>query len=106
MDSNDAVFSNERRRQRPGRSAGNRSRRGWRTGSSQITAETVAIFPYSGAETLDGDYCRRLGHLLAQLLAFAVRDGRLDPRGEFVADLHRVVVERALPMERLPPSRI
>ena len=30
-----------------------------------------------------------------------MRDGRLDARGGFVADLHRVVLERALSMERL-----
>jgi len=66
-----------------------------------ITSDTVAIFPFSGAEALDGDYCSRLGHLLTQLLAFAVRDGHLDPRGGFVADLHRTVLERALSMERL-----
>jgi diguanylate cyclase (GGDEF)-like protein len=66
-----------------------------------ITADTVAIFPYSGAETLDTDYCRRLGLLLAQLLAFAVRDGRLDARGGFIAHLQRAVVERSLSMERL-----
>src|SRR5580765_5247635 len=66
-----------------------------------ITADTVAIFPYSGAEALDTDYCRRLGLLLAQLLAFAVRDGRLDARGGFVAHLQRAVVERSLSMERL-----
>jgi diguanylate cyclase (GGDEF)-like protein len=66
-----------------------------------VTADTVAIFPYSGADTLDGDYCRRLGLLLTQLLAAAVRDGRLDARGGSVADLHRVVQERAVSMERL-----
>ena len=66
-----------------------------------ITADTVAIFPYSGAETLDTDYCRRLGLLLAKLLASAVRDGRLDARSGMVADLHRVVLERSLSMERL-----
>jgi diguanylate cyclase (GGDEF)-like protein len=66
-----------------------------------VTADTVAIFPYSGAETLDAIYCHRLGLLLAQLLAFAVRDGKLDARGGFVADLHRLIVERALSMERL-----
>jgi diguanylate cyclase (GGDEF)-like protein len=66
-----------------------------------VTADTVAIFPYSGAETLDADYCHRLGLLLTQLLAIAVRDGRLDARGGFVADLHRVVLERSLSMERL-----
>jgi diguanylate cyclase (GGDEF)-like protein len=66
-----------------------------------VTADTVAIFPYSGAEALDAEYCHKLGRLLAQLLAFAVRDGGIDPRGGFVADLHGVVHERALSMERL-----
>jgi len=66
-----------------------------------VTADAVAIFPYSGAEALDAEYCHQLGRLLAEFLAFAIRDGRIDPRGGFVADLHRVVVERALPMERL-----
>jgi len=66
-----------------------------------VTADAIAIFPYSGESTLDPEYCRRLAHLLAQLLACAVRDGRLDPRGGYVAELHALVVERALPMERL-----
>src|SRR4051812_36166255 len=66
-----------------------------------ITTDTVAIFPYSGVESLDADYCRRVGQHLAQLLAFAVRDGRIDPRGNVIADLHRVVIDRALSIERL-----
>jgi diguanylate cyclase (GGDEF)-like protein len=66
-----------------------------------VTADTVAIFPYSGAETLDTAYCHRVGLLLTHLLAIAVRDGRLDARGGLVADLHRVVLERSLSMERL-----
>jgi diguanylate cyclase (GGDEF)-like protein len=67
----------------------------------QIAADTVAVFPYCGAETLAPDYCRRLGDILVQLLAFAVRDGRLDPRGEFVEDLHNVILERTISMDRL-----
>lgn len=66
-----------------------------------ITADTVAIFPFSGAETLDVEFCRKVGRLLVELLAAAVRDGRLDARGGGVADLHRVLLERGLPMERL-----
>src|SRR3990172_4991083 len=68
-----------------------------------ITADTVAIFPYSGVESLDADYCRRVGQQLAQLLAFAIRDGRIDPRGEVVADPHRVVLPRGLAVERAFP---
>ena len=66
-----------------------------------ITADTVAIFPYSGAETLDGDYCQRVGAQLTRLLAIAVREGRLDARGGYIADLHYVAIERSLSMERL-----
>jgi diguanylate cyclase (GGDEF)-like protein len=66
-----------------------------------ITADTVAIFPYSGTEALDAEYCSRIGQLLAQLLAYAVRDGRLDPRGGVIAELHQEVTARALTMERL-----
>jgi diguanylate cyclase (GGDEF)-like protein len=69
--------------------------------SEIMITDTVAIFPYSGADALDAEYCGRLGHLLIQLLAAAVRDGRLDPRGAFVGDLYRVVLERAVPMDRL-----
>lgn len=66
-----------------------------------ITADTVSIFPYSGSEELDTEYCHRVGRLLTQLLAFAVRDGRLDARGGFVGDLCRVLLERSLSVERL-----
>jgi diguanylate cyclase (GGDEF)-like protein len=100
MDSNDEVFANEK--------AGNvqddlREKIAGRLADrlDQIAADAVAIFPYSGSETLDSKYCRRLGDILVQLLAFAVRHAHLDPRGRFVADLHRVILERALSMERL-----
>jgi diguanylate cyclase (GGDEF)-like protein len=66
-----------------------------------ITADTVAIFPFSGSESFDSEYCGRVGHVLVRLLAIAVRDGRLDPRGSFVAELHTAVNERALSPERL-----
>jgi diguanylate cyclase (GGDEF)-like protein len=63
--------------------------------------DTVAIFPYSGTEHLEPDYCNRIGQLLVQLLALGVREGRVDARGGFVADLHRLALERGLPVERL-----
>jgi diguanylate cyclase (GGDEF)-like protein len=66
-----------------------------------ISADAVAIFPYAGAEALDADYCSRLGHFLTRLLAFAVRDARVDSRGGIVADMHRIVLERMLPLDRL-----
>lgn len=66
-----------------------------------LTADTVAIFRYSGTETFDADYCRRLGQQFVQLLACAVRDGRIDPRGGLVADLYRIALERPLTIDRL-----
>ena len=66
-----------------------------------ITSDTVEIFPFSGAEALDSEYCQSVGQLLVQLLAFSVRDARLDPRGGFVTNLHRIVLERRLSTERL-----
>ncbi len=66
-----------------------------------IAADAVSIFPFSGDAQLDPDYSRRVGHLLVQLLAISVRDGRVDPRGGFVADLHRVALERTLTTEQL-----
>ena len=66
-----------------------------------ITADTVAIFPYSGSEQLDSEYCHRIGQLLTQLFAVAVRDGHIDARGSFVTDLYRVAAERSLSVERL-----
>lgn len=66
-----------------------------------ISADAVAIFPYTGAEALDTDYCGRLGDFLTRLLAFAVRDARVDSRGGIVAEMHRMVLERMLPLNQL-----
>jgi diguanylate cyclase (GGDEF)-like protein len=63
--------------------------------------DTVAIFPFSGSEFLEPEYCNRLGELLAGLLALAVREGRADARSGLVANVHRVGLERSLSVERL-----
>jgi len=66
-----------------------------------ITTDTLEIFPFSGAEPLDSAYCQSVGQILVQLLAFSVRDARLDPKGAVVTNLHRIVLERRLSTERL-----
>jgi len=66
-----------------------------------ITADTVAIFPYSGSEELDADYSQRIGRLLTQLLAVSIRDGRVDARGTSAGDLYRLSSERAFSVQRL-----
>lgn len=67
-----------------------------------ISWDAVGIFPFtSGTELLDAEYCHRVGMILIELLALAVRDGKLDPRSGFVADLSRTSLERAVPIEQL-----
>src|SRR4029077_9352416 len=69
--------------------------------SPVLVWDTVAIFPFSGSELLEPDYCNRLGALLAQLLVVAVREGKADSRSGLVAQVHRVGLERSLSVERL-----
>jgi diguanylate cyclase (GGDEF)-like protein len=66
-----------------------------------ITGDVLATFPHSGMETVDADYCRRIGRQVVQLLAVSVREGRVDSRESLLADLHGLVVDRALSVERL-----
>src|SRR6185295_12227065 len=66
-----------------------------------ITADTAAIFPYSGGEELDTVYCRQIGELLTQIFAVAARDGHLDSRASLSGDFHRLTNERPLPVERV-----
>ena len=66
-----------------------------------IINDSVAIFPFSGNQPLEADYCGQLGLLLLQLVATCVREGRIDSRTGLVVDLHRLVSERALPVDRL-----
>jgi diguanylate cyclase (GGDEF)-like protein len=63
--------------------------------------DTVAIFPFSGAEFLEPEYCNRIGEVVVQLLTIGVRDGKIDPRGGAVAALHRIALERSLMAGRL-----
>lgn len=70
--------------------------------SNTISWDAVGVLPFtSETEVLDGEYCHRVGMLLIELLAIALRDGKLDPRSGFVADLNRMALERALPIEQL-----
>jgi diguanylate cyclase (GGDEF)-like protein len=63
--------------------------------------DTVAIFPFSGTEVLEPDYCNRIGEVVVQLLTIGVRDGKIDSRGGGVAALHRIALERNLLAGRL-----
>jgi len=69
--------------------------------AAMLTWDTVAVFPFTGAEMLEPEYSNRVGHLLVQLMAIAIREGRVDSRNGFVTDLYRVSLERLLSAERL-----
>ncbi|MDE3156113.1 MAG: diguanylate cyclase [Acidobacteriota bacterium] len=65
-----------------------------------IVNDTVALFPFSGPQQLDSDYCARLGRLVLQLLASAIHDGRIDSRTGFAVELLRTLRERTVSAER------
>jgi diguanylate cyclase (GGDEF)-like protein len=69
--------------------------------SEMVAADTVPAFLHGGSEGQDAAHSTRVGQMLAQLLGFAVRDGRIEPRSGFVADLHRVAQERGVSIDRL-----
>jgi diguanylate cyclase (GGDEF)-like protein len=68
--------------------------------SDAIVSDSVAIFPYSGPQPLETDYCERLGRRLLQLMSASL-EGRLAAESENLADLHRQVTDRSLAMQRL-----
>jgi diguanylate cyclase (GGDEF)-like protein len=69
--------------------------------SAVLVWDTVAIFPFSGTEFLEPEYCNRIGEVVVQLLTVGVRDGKIDGRGGAVAALHRIASERNLMASRL-----
>src|SRR5947209_10209114 len=66
-----------------------------------IATDAIPVLSYSGSEALDADYCRRIGHLLIRLLASNVQDGPIHPRSGALADLQKMLLERALTIERV-----
>src|SRR5215468_10409701 len=69
--------------------------------TAAIVWDAVAVFPFSGPELLEPQYCNRIGGTVVELLTMAARDGRVDGRGGTVAALHRIARERSLSAGRL-----
>jgi diguanylate cyclase (GGDEF)-like protein/excisionase family DNA binding protein len=65
-----------------------------------IISDSVAIFPYSGPQPLDADYCERLGRRLLGLIG-AAGEGRLAADDDGLTELQRLVTDRTLPLQRL-----
>jgi diguanylate cyclase (GGDEF)-like protein len=68
---------------------------------SALVWDTVSIFPFSGTELLEPEYCNRIGQIIVRMLLMAIRIGKIDPGGGIVADLHQVALERSLNAGRL-----
>lgn len=64
-----------------------------------IVSDSVAIFPYSGPQPLETDYCERLGRRLLHLVAAAI-EGRLPAEADGLTELQRLVNDRCLPVPR------
>ncbi len=64
--------------------------------SDVIVADTVAIFPYSGPQRLEAEFCMRLGAAFVRQMADAVRAGALDPRSTGVAELIAIFGQRLM----------
>ena len=67
---------------------------------AEIATDTVSIFP-QWRRSARRRARRNVARLLVQLLSFAVRDGRVEARGSYVGDLHRLILERNVSVERL-----
>jgi diguanylate cyclase (GGDEF)-like protein/excisionase family DNA binding protein len=69
--------------------------------SDMIIADTVAVFPFSGPQRLENDYCTKLGTTFARLLTDGIRAGGVDSRSGSVFDLINIAAQRALTPEQL-----
>ncbi len=67
----------------------------------EIAADSVGILRFSGPETVDDDYCRRVAHAVIDLIAAAVRDARVDSTSGLVMATCGLVAERGLATDRL-----
>src|SRR5215213_8586699 len=68
--------------------------------SDAVISDSVGMFPYSGPQPLDTDYCERLGRRLLGLICAGV-ELRLPSEAEQMRGLVRLVTDRSLSMERL-----
>jgi diguanylate cyclase (GGDEF)-like protein/excisionase family DNA binding protein len=68
--------------------------------SDAIISDSVGIFPYSGPQPLETDYCERLGRKLLGLLCAGV-ESRLAAESDQLSAMQRLVMDRSLAMERL-----
>ncbi|HXG89393.1 MAG TPA: diguanylate cyclase [Vicinamibacterales bacterium] len=69
--------------------------------SDVIVADTVAVFPSSGPQRLEADFCIRLGGAFIRLVADAIRAGRCEPRSGAIVDLIALGALRSVSVDQL-----
>jgi diguanylate cyclase (GGDEF)-like protein len=69
--------------------------------AESIVGESIAVFPFTGPQPLDPDHCARICDVALRLLTAAVRDGGLQARSGFVADLRRLAQDRGIGPQQL-----
>lgn len=65
-----------------------------------IVSDSIAVYPYSGPQPLETDYCERLSRRLLQLFSSSI-EGRVAADSDNITDLQRLVTDRNLPVQRL-----
>ena len=65
-----------------------------------IVSDSIAVYPYSGPQPLETDYCERLSRRLLQLFSTSI-EGRVAADSDNITDLQRLVTDRSLPVQRL-----
>ncbi len=65
-----------------------------------IVSDSIAVYPYSGPQPLETDYCERLSRRLLQLFITSI-EGRVATDSDNITDLQRLVTDRSLPVQRL-----
>ncbi len=63
-------------------------------------SDSIAVYPYSGPQPLETDYCERLSRRLLQLFSSSI-EGRVAADSDNITDLQRLVTDRNLPVQRL-----
>jgi diguanylate cyclase (GGDEF)-like protein len=68
--------------------------------AASIASDTVGLVPYAGLDPAD-EASGRLVELVNQVLIVAIREGEVDARSGYVADLRRLAREKDLPVRQL-----
>ena len=69
--------------------------------TAPIVNDAVAVFPFTGVQTVAADSNNRLAELILQLLAQTARDEELDPRSDLLADLCQAADDKGIGVRQL-----